>query len=731
MRRALTGSAPQHAASTKGDASFGCKDTLPNTAARAPHAPEAMEMPTGFSSLHPWLPGCLHIQTHAAICWVQTTCLFCFCVVLFVLVLFFCLFGCIVAWCRLGFMCARMASRCSISRCVGTVGVLGLVALLLGLPWLSPVRQAAVPTNLAPHSAAHAAREASDATSAGRTTVAAAPQLPGRRGYITTTAAESATSHALSLEPGSVVSDGQGKWFQVTEFVRSTAVEYRIDAQQPAIAADHTTVVRELSATGEVSNALAGTAPSLARPATEATHDDTSPPLLPDSAFTSPDAPDAPPNADESSSGEGFFTFGAYHSAERFQAGAHGEVWRGVRLSNGSSTQGGSSSSRKESVILKRIFVGKTPPSCQRVVCTGHEFLCGLDWVGLDWIGLASDRRNRGVLRGNTEKANGAYMSGLREIHFGILLRGCDHVVRCGSWAPLLRCFRFCSCDTFACVLIMDAAAFMIYPIDACGRFIESFNRTVPCPPATHVTACNGPQAVRNLTEMWLVFENGGTSLQQFLYKRTPLAGGSVLVEPSTFWQKLRTTSAGAEVLKELIRQVLMGLAQVHRQGVTHRDLKPGNVLVNVHNRSAASSAARIKLADFGSAVNRFASKHLYGDKGPTHEEETWEYRPPEVRSTRRSRRGCTLFRAMWLRRCFLGALREWDERGMVSVSCRVLKSHTCCVLLSCDVCPLLLAPSPCSAFARTFQRRPAASISGHSVSWCWKYCSVTTMCSP
>ena len=46
--------------------------------------------------------------------------------------------------------------------------------------------------------------------------------------------------------------------------------------------------------------------------------------------------------------------------------------------------------------------------------------------------------------------------------------------------------------------------------------------------------------------------------------------------------------------IKEFMRQILLGMAYVHSQGVCHRDLKPENILMN--------DKGVVKICDFGSA---------------------------------------------------------------------------------------------------------------------------------
>uniref|UniRef100_H3GCR3 Protein kinase domain-containing protein n=1 Tax=Phytophthora ramorum TaxID=164328 RepID=H3GCR3_PHYRM len=197
---------------------------------------------------------------------------------------------------------------------------------------------------------------------------------------------------------------------------------------------------------------------------------------------------------------------------------------------------------------------------------------------------------------------------GLREAHFGALLHGERHV----------------------------------------ARFVEYFFR-----PSRMVESEEERSHPRTTPELWLVFYDEGKSLRQYLYEKLEVVygaggqgdtGAGVVLQPSRFWEKLRTDARGENVLREIVRQLLQALAALHARGITHRDIKPSNILVSIPPSSSASATPPmplVKLADFGSAVDDYTLHNLYAASGgndasassggPSQAEETREYQPPEV----------------------------------------------------------------------------------------------------
>ncbi|XP_061688564.1 cyclin-dependent kinase 4 [Syngnathoides biaculeatus] len=84
-----------------------------------------------------------------------------------------------------------------------------------------------------------------------------------------------------------------------------------------------------------------------------------------------------------------------------------------------------------------------------------------------------------------------------------------------------------------------------------------------------------------------------------------------------TYLEKAPSPGLGPKRIKDLMKQLLCGLAFLHSNRVMHRDLKPENILV--------TSQGQVKLADFGLA--RMYSCHM----ALTPVVVTLWYRPPEV----------------------------------------------------------------------------------------------------
>ncbi|RLN65301.1 hypothetical protein BBP00_00002941 [Phytophthora kernoviae] len=241
-----------------------------------------------------------------------------------------------------------------------------------------------------------------------------------------------------------------------------------------------------------------------------------------------------------------------YRLKKKFDAGSHGEVWRATRRH----------SSGHEHFVLKRLFL---------------------------------------------ELGENMAQMGLREAHFGALLRGERHVT----------------------------------------RFVEYFFR-----PAELMNGEEGQPNPQTIPELWLVFYDEGKSLRQYLYEKHEVAYGAnghnggnagVVLQPSRFWEKLRTDGRGESVLREIMHQLLQAVVALHARGITHRDIKPSNILLAIPPAISTSSPAMplVKLADFGSAVDDYTLHNLYAaaggtdtsapSSGPSQTEETREYQPPEV----------------------------------------------------------------------------------------------------
>ncbi|KAI3760121.1 hypothetical protein L1987_50511 [Smallanthus sonchifolius] len=155
--------------------------------------------------------------------------------------------------------------------------------------------------------------------------------------------------------------------------------------------------------------------------------------------------------------------------------------------------------------------------------------------------------------------------------------------------------------------------------------------------------------------EIWLVFHHEGISLSKLLYTADDIGSSDGtdnenydhikhvrILHPSKWWRWLKTTEAGQEEMKSLIWQLLMALQSCHDRNITHRDIKPENMIVCFEDQDSGrclkgspseneTYITKMRIIDFGSAMDEFTIKHLYGAAGPSRDEQTYEYMPPEA----------------------------------------------------------------------------------------------------
>lgn len=60
------------------------------------------------------------------------------------------------------------------------------------------------------------------------------------------------------------------------------------------------------------------------------------------------------------------------------------------------------------------------------------------------------------------------------------------------------------------------------------------------------------------------------------------------------------------------------------------RDIKPENVLIE-GNEDPDPASFTLRLIDFGSAIDEVSMESYYGETGPSDQEQTKEYAPPEA----------------------------------------------------------------------------------------------------
>ncbi|KAL0459488.1 UNVERIFIED_CONTAM: putative inactive protein kinase [Sesamum latifolium] len=148
--------------------------------------------------------------------------------------------------------------------------------------------------------------------------------------------------------------------------------------------------------------------------------------------------------------------------------------------------------------------------------------------------------------------------------------------------------------------------------------------------------------------EIWLVFRHEGVSLSKLLYtaeevvtdadKEKSEHGKRVqILRPSRWWHWLRTTEAGQEEFRNIVWQLVIKMIEalicfsVARNMVICFEDKDSGGCLRGSPDSDKNYTTKMRIIDFGSAVNDFTVKHLYGSVGPSSAEQTSEYAPPEA----------------------------------------------------------------------------------------------------
>ncbi|KAK9015395.1 hypothetical protein V6N11_006505 [Hibiscus sabdariffa] len=153
--------------------------------------------------------------------------------------------------------------------------------------------------------------------------------------------------------------------------------------------------------------------------------------------------------------------------------------------------------------------------------------------------------------------------------------------------------------------------------------------------------------------EIWLVFHYEGLSLSKLMYTMEEAKHNATeerveevkqvrVLRPSKWWHWLKTTEEGQEEMRFLIWQLLVALKSCHDRNITHRDIKPENMVVCFEDQKTGrclreipngdkNFTTRMRIIDFGSSIDGFTMKHLYGPAGPSRSEQTYDYSPPEA----------------------------------------------------------------------------------------------------
>ncbi|XP_058770917.1 uncharacterized protein LOC131644435 isoform X2 [Vicia villosa] len=234
------------------------------------------------------------------------------------------------------------------------------------------------------------------------------------------------------------------------------------------------------------------------------------------------------------------------------------------------------------------------------------------------------------------EKGSAVYLSGLREKYFGEIFLNAsmcfEDVLMGGKSNCVFETSQYGSEYSFQNKFQLQGALYE-EGLNHIARYVESFES--------------------RSNEIWLVFSYEGVSLSKLLYtiedanntaekERLEQVKQVQILHPSKWWRWLKTTEEGQEEMRNLIWQLLLALKSCHDRNITHRDVKPENMVICFEDPESGrclkeaptklnNFSTKMRIIDFGSGIDEFTIKHLYASTGPSRAEQTYEYTPPEA----------------------------------------------------------------------------------------------------
>ncbi|XP_022727562.1 probable inactive protein kinase At3g63330 isoform X12 [Durio zibethinus] len=250
------------------------------------------------------------------------------------------------------------------------------------------------------------------------------------------------------------------------------------------------------------------------------------------------------------------------------------------------------------------------------------------------------------------ERGASVYLSGLREKYFGEVFLNASRNLGSFPSAEVSEPFLEASQSGFDDTLDINLELGITLSSENINLNKFGWHRTASEEGLNHIARYVESFESRS-NEIWLVFHYEGMSLSKLMYTVEEAERNATeekveevkqvqILRPSKWWHWLKTTEEGQEEMRNLIRQLLVALKSCHDRNITHRDIKPENMVICFEDQKTGrclrgipsgdkNFTTKMHIIDFGSAIDGFTMKHLYGSAGPSRSEQTHDYSPPEA----------------------------------------------------------------------------------------------------